>query len=299
VAGSGAGAAGVCVRRGQPARSGTASRDRHPGRSRRHRGRAGRGDGHVHRQGRRERAHDHHSDARRLRGHAAASRLVPGRHGRRRGRGAAGCARRDEWSAFPPGAVRAARGQARERSAGLPRPAELPAAACIAGARAERAACPLHGSRIAASYCSGGPAFVTACAGRNARRGGRVAAGAAAPASDTGCRATPKHSCPWRPARHAPGDRSPTGFDHIGPCSGRGGRPRAARRSPADRPATGARRARKAVAPRARPRARRRAGTAARTALPLEAGRRSDLAPPGCGCAGHPRPAQGRSYHWR
>jgi len=215
VARRGAGAAGVCLRRGEPARSRSASRDRHPGNRGRSGARASPGNGDVRRQGRGERAHDHDPDGG-LRRHASASRLVPGRPGGGRGRGPAGRDRRHEWGAGSLGPVRAARRQAQQRSAGLPRSNELPAARRGGSACAERAACARSGSVTVAfprAHASAGGALAPGrCAGR--RIG--AAAGGRASVAGTGRRAAARRACPRASARCSPRERPPAG---LGPSS--------------------------------------------------------------------------------
>ena len=219
----GAGATGVCLRRGEPARPWSASRDRHPGNCRRSGARAGPGNGDLRRQGRGERAHDHDPDGG-LRRHAPASRLVPGRRGGGRGRGPAGRDRRHEWGAGSLGPVRAARRPAQQRPAGLPRSNELPAARRGASACAERAACARSGSVTVAFPRADASAAGALAPGRCAGRRIGAEGGGRAPVADTGRRAAARRACPRAAARCSPRERPPAG---LGPSSAdacRGGR---------------------------------------------------------------------------
>ena len=291
--------AGVRIRRGESPRPGPAPRDRPPGDAWRFRARPGRGNRDVRRQSRGERVDDHDPDVRWLRGHAAASRLVPGRPGRGRGRGTACGDRRHERRASASGALRAARHPPAHRRAGVSRSAALPAAAPGPAARAERTA----GGRATPGAASGD-------------RAARVARAGAAPGA-TG-------RLPDCSDRAAPGPRAPELGDERGSAGQRAGRRAppgraASRRRPARpggvrtdptwraRPCAAgnglfegapacARAAGCALAPCARPRAGRAMGRAARATVPLEAACRSGVAP-GRGCCRRPRPAQGRSYH--
>ena len=246
----GAGAAGVCLRRGEPARPRSASRDRHPGHCRRPGARAGRGNGDVRRPGRGERAHDHDPDGG-LRHHASASRLVSGRRGGSRGRGSARRDRRHEWRAGPLRPVRAARHPAQRRPAGLPRSAGLPAARRGASARPERAACARSGSGTVACPCADDSASGALAAGRRAGRCIGAAAGGRAPAPGTGRWAAARHACPRASARCSTGERRPAGLGPSNADAGRGGRPCSGEHSAGDRAETRAWNVHEAVASRA------------------------------------------------
>lgn len=251
MAGCWAGAAGVCLRRGEPARTRAASRDRHPGHGRRPGARAGRGDGDVRRPGRGEWAHDHDPDGG-LRRHASASRLVSGRRRGGRSRGPAGRDRRHERSAGPPGPVRAARDPAQQRSSGLPRPAGLLAASCGACAGAGRAAY-TRTSTSAGTVAWASPADRACGALAPDRHAGRRAGAAArgrGPAAGPGFRSAAGRSGPRASARCPSRERPPDGLGPIGAHAGRGGRSSASRRSARDRKPTSTRTVRKAVASR-------------------------------------------------
>jgi hypothetical protein len=314
VAGSRPGAAGIRVRGGRPAPAGPAPRHRRRGTPRRASARSGFRHGFLHGQGRGQRAHDHDSDAGRVRRNAAPSRFGPRRAGRERRRRPAGRARRVERGGPALGSLRAAGHSPRHRPAGLPRPADvlaIPArshsgraagfgsrSAAGPGLGAGRGDAAARRARFASCcHCSGRPAADRCAGGRVARparraarrRAGAVGAGLAdldrAGAGDRWCRQLCRTRSP--PCRARAYDAACDARDG-GAASSAGARDRIGSRLAAT-----ARCLRGAELGRAG-RCRRCSGAAA-ASTPRSGGGSSARGLP----LRPPVPSQARSYHWR